>query len=306
MPESSSLVVVGLGELLWDVFPGEKRPGGAPANVAFQAEQLGCRGVVASRVGIDADGEELLAFLTGKGLTPEHVQRDPVHPTGRVTVSLDAGGHPSYVIHENVAWDFIDFSPGDNLLAKLMLQADAVCFGTLAQRCATSQKSITAAIQSTRPGCLRVYDINLRQSFYGYDVVHRSLELASVVKLNDEEVATVADLLDVPAEEKGFAQAVVERFDVQLLCITRGAKGCLLVTRDGSHEEPGVTVQVADTVGAGDAFTAGLITATLHDRPLPIRAQFANRVGALVASRHGAMPDLKEEFAVLRKELGVR
>lgn len=294
-------VVIGLGELLWDIFPDGKRTGGAPANVAFQAMQLGCQGIVLSRVGSDALGDELIAELRGKGMNCDWIQRDPEHPTGTVTVSLDAGGHPSYVIHENVAWDFLS---KDNVppVHELAGRAQAICFGSLAQRQEDSRRTIQSLLTAAPRHCLKVFDVNLRQHYFSADVIENSLQRANALKLNDEEVPVVAKLLGLATEEREFATAVIERFDLRFACITRGANGCLLATSASVHAEPGVAVKVADTVGAGDAFTAGLIYATLREWPIHAASRFANRVGALVASRSGGMPELRQEFVRLIAE----
>lgn len=294
---SESPIVVGLGELLWDVFPDSARPGGAPANVAFQACQLGANGIVASRVGRDGLGDDLVAFLAGQGLSTRWVQRDASHPTGTVTVDLSVPGHPSFVIHENVAWDQIQAEPG---LLELMGRAGAVCFGTLAQRGDASRRAIHAALDATRPECLVVYDVNLRQQWYARPWIEASLRRAKVVKLNDAEVLLLADLFGIASRRpEELARLFQGEFGVETCCVTRGAEGCLLVCGSQVVDQPGVPVQVVDTVGAGDAFTAGLIVAMLREWPLQVQAAFANRVGALVASRAGAMPALRDEFRAL-------
>lgn len=288
-------IIVGLGELLWDVFADSRRPGGAPANVAFQAGQLGSRGIVASRVGTDALGEELLAFLAQQGLATDAVQRDALHPTGTVTVDTRQADCPSYVIHENVAWDYLAL---DDTWRPLLGQAAAVCFGSLAQRSAVSRQTIHEALRLVGPDCLVVYDVNLRQRWYQRAWIEESLALAKVVKLNADEVKVLAELLETPsAEHLAFAQSIQERYQVEVVCITRGAEGCLLVEADAVVDRAGVAVAVVDAVGAGDAFTAALIHARLHRWPLMAQATFANQVGALVASRPGAMPTLRAEFA---------
>lgn len=295
MPASQP-VVIGLGELLWDVFPDEKRTGGAPANVAFQANQLGCRGLLATRVGTDESGDELLARLQEKGLDLSVVQRDPKHPTGRVTVTLAEGGQPEYEIHEQVAWDYLE---ADAPLQSAVRSAAAICFGTLAQRNERSRETIHQLLSQVEPETLVVYDVNLRQKFYKKEWIERSLGQANVVKLNDDEVSVLAPLLDLPSEQRPFAEALIEQGAPEIVCITRGAKGCLVVTEGEAHEIPGRPVKVADSVGAGDAFTAGLIAGLLENWPLGLAAEFANRVGGTVASRQGAMPELRDEFRQL-------
>jgi fructokinase len=299
MTDTTKPLVIGLGELLWDCFADSRRPGGAPANVAFQANQLGCRGIVCTRVGRDALGDELIAFLASQGLSTEAVQRDREYPTGTVTVDTSQPDRPRFVIHENVAWDYLEL---DASWRQQMSRAAAVCFGTLAQRGAVSRKTIHGALEAAGPDCLIVYDVNLRQRWYDRSWIEQSLAKSKIAKLNGDEVGVLADLLELgSAEHAGFAEAMLKRFPVEAVCITRAEKGCLLVTREETIDSPGVPVQVADAVGAGDAFTAALIVSRLRGWPLAAQAAFANRVGALVASRPGAMPVLRDEFAALLK-----
>lgn len=297
MTATETPIVVGLGELLWDCFGDSRLPGGAPANVAFQACQLGCLGVVASRVGRDGLGDELVAFLQSQGLRTDWVQRDPMRPTSTVTVDTSRPDHPRYVIHEDVAWDYLQF---DAALEDLMGRAEAVCFGTLAQRSRQSRETIHRALQAVRPECLVVYDVNLRQHYYQRDWVEQSLARSAIVKLNAEEVIELDKLLGLESPDQiAFARELQECFGVKTVCITRAERGCLLVGRDEVIDSPGVPVKVADAVGAGDAFTAALIVAQLRAWPLVSQASFANGVGALVAGRPGAMPLLREEFTRL-------
>ena len=297
MSQTEVPIVVGLGELLWDCFADSRLPGGAPANVAFHACQLGCRGIVASRVGRDSLGDELIAFLTGQGLDTAWVQRDDAHPTSTVTVDTSRPDRPRFTIHENVAWDFLGF---DATLEPLLARAAAVCFGTLAQRSPASRDTIQRAVRAVGPGCLVVYDVNLRQHFYQRDWLEASLRASQIVKLNAEEVIELDNLLecDSPDQER-LARTIQGRYGVDTVCITRGDRGCLLVGPVEVVDDPGTPVRVADTVGAGDAFAAALIAARLRGWPLRSQASFANAVGALVASRPGAMPILREEFARL-------
>lgn len=291
-------IVVGLGELLWDVFPDRRRPGGAPANVAFQAGQLGAEGIVVSRVGHDPLGDELMGFLAERGLSAQYVQRDSEHATGTVEVVMTDAGHPDYTIAADVAWDFLELPDATR---EMFQQASAVCFGTLAQRSATTRETIHAALQATRPECLRVYDVNIRQTYYAPEWFERSLQAANVIKLNDGEIEVIATQLGLPDEGESFANAVRARYAIDLVCITRAEKGCLLVGEE-SVDVPGIAVDVIDAVGAGDAFTAALIVGTLHDIPLSVRGHFANAVGALVCRHAGAMPELRTELRDLARE----
>jgi len=293
-------IVVGLGELLWDCFDESRRPGGAPANVAFQANQLGCRGIVCTRVGNDADGDELVRFLQQQELETRYVQRDERRPTGLVTVDTSTPGSPQFVIHENVAWDAIAF---DRQTESLMQRASAVCFGTLAQRSESSRESIHRCLRSTGEGCLHVYDVNLRQNWYQREWIERSLEATDCLKLSHHEVHLLSDLLDCPdGEHRAFAHTMQQRFGVLLVCITRAENGCLLVRDDEVVDVPGSPVEVVDAVGAGDAFTAALLYALLQHWPLETAGRFANAVGGLVATRSGAMPVLTDELGDLKRQ----
>jgi len=290
-------IVVGLGELLWDCFADRRLPGGAPANVAFHACQLGCLGIACSRVGQDALGDELVEFLRSQGLRTDWVQRDGDHCTGTVTVDTSRPECPRFTIHEDVAWDYLQF---DGALEELASRADAICFGTLAQRSPQSRRTIHRAVRAAGAACLVVYDVNLRQHFFDRDWVEPSLATSRVVKLNADEVVQLDKLLGLgePGHE-GFARAIRGRFGVETVCVTRGEQGCLLVGPEQAVDGPGVRVKLADAVGAGDAFTAALILGQLRGWPLERQAGFANAVGALVASRPGAMPPLRDEFARL-------
>jgi fructokinase len=291
-------LVIGLGELLWDVFPDSRRPGGAPANVAFHATQLGVHGAVASRVGNDADGDELRAFLLGKGLDVSLLQTDPTLPTGRVTVELTADGQPVYVIHQQVAWERL--TAEENLL-QAAARAAAICFGTLAQRSEASRSAIHAALQAAGESTLIVYDVNLRQHWYAREWIERSLQAADVVKMNEDELRTLAPLLaGGSADAKAFARRLKDAFHVETLVLTRGERGCLVIRGDETVDVPGRAVEVVDAVGAGDAFTAAFIVGTLERKPLEQVADFANGIGGLVASRAGAMPDIAADAATMR------
>jgi fructokinase len=293
-------VVVGFGELLWDCFPRSRRPGGAPANVAYHAARLGHRGVVVSRVGADPDGETLREHLRRHVLGDEHVQLDPRRPTGTVSVDDSDPSDPRYTIHEDVAWDHIEL---DAALERLAGEVAAVCFGTLAQRSEPTREALHRFLDRAR-GALRVYDVNLRQRFWDRARIERSLDAADVVKLNQDEVVTLAGELDAgPGDPRTFARAMRSRHGVGLVCVTRGADGCLLLDDAQEVDLPGRPIEVADSVGAGDAFTAGLISGRLRGWPLERCAHLANELGARVASREGAMPDLRAELDALLARL---
>jgi fructokinase len=300
MPNIDDQLVIGLGEVLWDCFDEGRRPGGAPANVAFHAQQLGCRAAVCSRVGNDDLGRELVAYLQDRGLDTRLIQRDEARPTGYVTVNTAHRDSPDYVIHEGVAWDAIEFNDD---VVNAATKASAVCFGTLAQRTETSRETIHRVLAAAK-GAVIVYDVNLRQKWYRREWVERSLKAANLVKLNASEVRMLADVLDLGNREPAhFANTVRERYGVDTTCVTRGADGCSVFAADQTIDVPGVSVNVVDAVGAGDAFTAGLISAILRGWPLRLAASFANRVGALVAGQSGAMPIISDQLRKLVEEV---
>lgn len=288
MPDKNYLTI-GLGELLWDMFPEGKQLGGAPANFAYMTSLLGDEGIVASRVGSDALGRAAGRRLERLGVRASHLQLDPDHPTGTVKVSVDPAGQPTFEIAESVAWDFFAWTPEWRALAE---RADAVCFGTLAQRCPLSRATIRTFLRALRPGATRVFDVNLRQSFYDADTLSESAKLADIMKVNTDELAAVAKLLRIPFiyDELHAAHWLRDTLRLKLVCITRGAKGSLLVSADETSEHPGYRIHVADTVGAGDAFNAALVYHYLRHASVPTLNEAANRMGAWVSGQVGATP----------------
>lgn len=286
---TSPSTVVGIGEILWDLLPSGRQLGGAPANFAYCAHLLGDRGKVVSRIGNDDLGADVRNRLRESELSDEFVQRDPLHPTGTVNVEVDSAGQPKFEIKYPAAWDFIEWN-GE--LEKLANSADAVCFGSLAQRWDASRQTILRFLDSTRNTALRILDVNLRQAFYSAAIITDSLVRASAVKLNDQELPIIAKLLGI--SEIDLCREMMQEFDLEIVCVTRAEKGSLLVTRSCSDQHPGFRVQVKDTVGAGDAFTAGLVHEFLRGSPLEKINDTANRMGAWVASCDGAMPTVPE------------
>ncbi len=289
-------VVVGLGELLWDMLPAGKRLGGAPANFTVMSSRLGNRGVIASRLGNDALGAEARDMLQALPADVGLLQIDAAHPTGTVGVEIH-DGEPHYIIHEPAAWDFMEWTPEWQALAE---SADAVCFGSLAQRDSDSRATIREFLAATRPECVRVFDVNLRAPFFNADVIAASLASATIFKLNELEVPQVLAMLDMPQpadsdEEAALlsaARALLQKYPLQLVAITMGGEGSLLVTRENFHRHHGVPIKIADTVGAGDAFTAALVHARLAGASLAAMNEAGNRWGGWVASQPGAMPPL--------------
>lgn len=286
--------ILGIGELLWDMLPEGPQLGGAPANYTVMAGRLGNHATVVSRIGHDALGERALKVLEPLPIDCEHLQMDSEHPTGRVTVKLE-DGQPSYTIHQPVAWDFFELTGAWRTLAR---KADAVCFGSLAQRSEQSRRTIHALVRDTRPECIRIFDVNLRAPFYTAEIVRESLHLASVMKMNDVEVPLVLELLGLPAAAslRESADRLLANFaGLTLVAITRGGEGSLLVGRSEWNEHPGIRIKVADTIGAGDAFTAAMTNYLLRSAPLSVLNEAGNRWGSFVASQSGAMPEISPE-----------
>ena len=284
--------IVGLGEILWDLLPTGRALGGAPSNFAYCSSLLGDTGIVASRIGADGLGNDIRESLATFGLSDDFLQIDTEHPTGTVHVELNKRGHPKFEISYPAAWDFLQW---DRSLQHLAKTADAVCFGSLAQRSPESCKTIRTFLENLRPQAVRVFDVNLRQSFYSAEVIESSMQQASIVKMNEDEVSRVAELLQMSSNGlAAFSQQVLQRFQLDLICVTRGERGSSVVDKDGTHEHPGFRVEVRDTVGSGDAFTAALVHQYLRGKPADIANDFANRMGAWVASCSGAMPPRPE------------
>jgi fructokinase len=263
------------------------------------AGRLGNHAALLSRIGRDDLGRRALETLTPLPVDTSLVETDAAHETGRVTVFFE-GGQPMYTIHQPVAWDFLELSDGWVQLAE---RADAICFGSLAQRSPESRQTIQTLAAQTSSKCIRVFDVNLRAPFYSGEVIQESLELATVMKMNDAEVPQVLGLLGLPAgdgpepnsERQGAARLLSEFPSLQMVAVTRGGHGSLLVTRDEWHEHPGLPVKVADTIGAGDAFTAALTHYLLRGADLATLNEAGNRWGGWVASQSGAMPALPDE-----------
>jgi len=293
-------LILGIGELLWDMLPTGPRLGGAPANFSVMAGRLGAHAAILSRIGRDDLGREAVHQLDPLPADTSFLQVDRVHETGRVTVSFN-NGQPEYTIHQPAAWDSLELS---DEWVRLAERADAICFGSLAQRSIESRQTVQTLAAQASSRCVRIFDVNLRPPFYSSEVIQESLELATVVKMNDAEVPLVLALLGISVEGDGLPQNLrssAERFlaefpTLEMVAITRGAHGSLLVRRDEWHEHPGFPITVADTIGAGDAFTAAMAHYLLRGAELPVLNEAGNRWGGWIASQSGAMPSLSEQI----------
>lgn len=280
---------VGLGELIWDLLPEGRRLGGAPTNFAYMARLLGNRSAVASRVGLDALGLEARARLSTAGLSTEYIQNEAEHPTGTVGVRIGERGEPAFKVNENSAWDYLEWTES---WAELASRADCVCFGTLGQREQRARETIVRFLEETRLTALRVFDVNLRHSFFTPEMLALSLSLSNVVKLNAEELRLAASMLDLRGDgERALAEDLLARFDLSLVAVTRGERGSLLLSNEEASEHAGFQIEVADTIGAGDAFAAALAHCRLRGASLELSNEIANRVGSWVATKPGAQPD---------------
>jgi fructokinase len=285
----SEETIVAIGEALWDVFPDRRRPGGAPCNVAFHAARLGDRGAIVTRVGADAPGDELVAFLGARGVDTAFVQRDHTRPTGTVTVTVEHD-EPRYDIAEDVAWDYI---AADDAAVTLVGTASAVCVGSLAQRSPTSRAAHRQLVTHARDQAVVVFDVNLRPPFIDPDLIDGMLRLADVVKVNEWELTRLSTLLAQPSLEQWLLHDV----GVQAVCVTREHRGASISTREGTVSTPGTRIDAStgDPVGAGDAFTAAMAHQLIrHAAPQDV-IDGANRYAALVASKKGAMPDISAD-----------
>ena len=281
----SRKVIVGIGEILWDMLPSGKALGGAPANFAYHATRLGEEGWAVSAIGDDALCREIMEIVTAKRL--QNVISVTDKPTGTVQVELDAKGVPSYTIMKDVAWDNIPFTPEMEALAR---RADAVCFGSLVQRMG-SRESVLRFLRATRPETLKVFDINLRQHYYSREVLEASLKLADILKINDEEIRIVADMFGLEDNDTAACRALIDRYALKLVILTKGADGSEVITAADRILQPAGEPVVVDTVGAGDSFTAAFVVAYLRGESLADAQRLASDTAAYVCSCKGAMPE---------------
>ena len=278
---------MGIGELVWDMLPGGRQLGGAPVNFAYWCGRLGAEGYPVSAVGGDDLGREAFDRLAGTGLDLGYVQRNAL-PTGRVNVTLSGNGIPEYDIVEGVAWDALE---ADARTLELAAQADAVCWGSLAQRSEASRRAIAAILGGTRPECLKVFDINIRQHWYSRETVTASLRQADVLKLNEDELPLVASLLGIGKSGAETIAELIRAFSLRYVIYTAGADHSEIHNAEGLLSRiPTPQVEVADTVGAGDSFTAAFITSLLQGDPVAICHRKAVETAAEVCTVHGAIP----------------
>ncbi|MCP3965430.1 MAG: carbohydrate kinase [Lentisphaerae bacterium] len=288
-------VIVGIGEILWDIFPEGKKLGGAPCNFAYHSAAQGAEGITVSAVGEDQDGNEIIAGIKDRKLTTDYISRAP-YPTGTVTVKVN-DGIPSYIIHQDTAWDNLKWTENLHTLAA---QTDAVCFGSLAQRNSVTANTIYKFLDSVRESCVKIFDVNLRQNFYNEKLLRKSLGYANILKISDEELPAFAVALDfgTPSEEDLFKH-LFEEFALDMLVYTRGEKGCRCICPKTKTDDlipansPG---KLADTVGCGDSFTAAFTVGILRGLSPHDAASHAVKVAGFVSTCSGGTPEIPVEL----------
>ena len=285
--------IIAIGEIVWDCLPAGKQLGGAPLNFAFFAKELGAQAYAVSAVGNDELGDETLQVASATGVNLDFVQRNDL-PTSRVLVTLDDKGIPQYEIVEGVAWDYIECP--DSAL-ELVRDASVICWGSLAQRTEKSRQSVLSMLSAAPASCLKVFDINIRQHYYSLEVIKDSLDYADILKLNEDELPLVAEMLGIAGSEDAVISEIIDRYSLKYVVYTHGADFSRVYGAEGllSHQDtPKVTV--ADTVGAGDSFTAVLVTSLLHGRDVTVAHALAVEVAAFVCTQNGAINSLPEHI----------
>ena len=286
--------VLGIGEVLWDLLPDGPQLGGAPANFAYHAHALGARAQVLTRIGKDRFGRDILERFKAMELPLGTVQLDDEAPTGTVTVTLNGKGVPHFVIQENVAWDRLEIT---QTARDAVGQADAICFGTLAQRQPASCATIQQLVSALPANALRVFDINLRQQFYSREIIDQSLVLANVVKLNDAELSVLSELFQLGDSIEQQMEKLAQDFELRLVALTLGPNGSVLFQNGRWSKQPPPPVKVVDTVGAGDSFTAALVMGLLAEMELDALHAAAAEVAGYVCTQAGATPALPAQFS---------
>ena len=289
--------IVSIGEVLWDMLPTGRKVGGAPANFAFHAMQLGADVRILSRIGNDELGQEVIEFYHSLGLSTELIETDVTAPTGTVGVELSAEGQPKYTIHENVAWDNIEATES---AVRFTQNADAVYFGSLAARTEPALQTIQTLVSQTKPSALRVLDLNLRDPFVDRNVIESLLQFSNVLKLNDEELTRIAAMFDVSGEASSRSTALhsrlsswfIDNYGLKMLILTCGSQGSRIFADGKEHCCESRKINVVDTVGAGDAFTAMVVVGLLSGLPIESIHERASEIAAFVCTQSGATPQL--------------
>jgi len=296
-PTTDTPLIYCIGEVLWDCFPDCKALGGAVLNVAYMVQALGARAIMASRVGDDENGREIVERMKSSGLDARFIQVDDEHATGRVAVAVSESGEPTFTIVEDAAYDYMAW---DDSAEDVIRSCDAVCFGTLAQRNRVSRETILKTLD-VADHARKFYDINLRSEFFTRQIIAESLSRCHVAKLNSDELKRIQEMF--PEAWNDGVTTFLDHFDLECLAVTCGGDGCLLYRRGEEAEAPGIEVPVEDTVGSGDAFTASLVLSYLKGESLQRIGEEANLLGAYVATQRGATPAVAGYREKMREHL---
>ena len=285
--------IAGIGELLWDVLPDSEQLGGAPINFAYHVSALGAEAVPISTIGNDSRGKNALKELQSRGVNTSYISVSEQFSTGYVTAKVDEKGIATYDFPDDIAWDHLAI----NLAAQqCATELKAICFGTLAQRSDPARLTIQRYLQTTSAKTVKVCDLNLRQNFYTRTTIETSLRLSTVLKLNDDELTFVSSLLLLNGAEHEKLEALRKYFDLELIILTKGSKGSILITKDEISRHQGIATEIVDTIGAGDSFTAVVVTGLLLKKTLDEINEKANRLAAYVCSQLGAMPPVPQHY----------
>lgn len=285
--------IAGIGELLWDVLGEVEEIGGAPVNFTYHVNALGAVGIPISTIGHDDRGSRGLAELQKRGLETRAISLKDGIVTGYVAATIDEKGIASYRFPGEVAWDHL---MANNYAEMIQPKLDAICFGSLCQRSPVSRKTIENYLGTLHLKTIKIFDVNLRQHYYSGEILHSSLERANIVKLNDEELEILAGLLEIQHREKKWLSVLIDRYNLDMAILTKGDGGSILQTPDAYSVHPGITTNIVDTVGAGDAFTAAATIGYLQELRLEEINEKANRLAAYVCSQQGAMPPIPKSL----------
>jgi len=288
---NNSSQVLCFGEVLWDNLPTGALPGGAPMNVAIHLNRFGISSVIASSIGNDPKGKGLVSYLEQQGMDTRHIQVHPALPTSEVLVKLDEHNTATFEICEPVAWDGIALTPS---LQDERSRSGILVYGSLASRNTTTRDTLLQLLSND--GLLRIMDVNLRPPFDRQEVVEPLLRKADIVKLNDEELEKISGWFGLKGNLEAKARQFFDFLNLQILLVTKGAEGAMLINQDEIISHPGIRVSVADTVGAGDAFLAGYLAAAMAGKSNRVALDDASTIGAFVASKPGAVPEYDEEL----------
>lgn len=295
MNRKKEFQVIGIGEILWDIYPEGKKIGGAPANFAYHISELGHRGIIISRVGNDELGKEIIDFLKKNNLSIKYIQIDKLNPTGSVKVIIDKNNQPNYIVEKNKAWDFLGWNKN---YYQLLKKTDAIYFGTISQRNDVTRNTIKKFLKAANEKAVIVLDINLRQGFYNKKIIEESLIRATILKLNNFELKIITELLNI---DKSFNEEesciyLMDKYKLGLVCLTMGAEGSKLINPSSLYDCKAYPSRFINSVGAGDAFAAVVTIGYLKGYSLKVISEKANELASWVTSNEESMPAYRHDI----------